>query len=204
MDDDLGSLFFQPNNSDLFDLSGLFGGGDDWQPMDIDQISEDPWMSMVTPPDSTGLGGLTDLFNISNGGIAGMDPTQYAALFGGLANAARPPGATSGYAGNGQGGGSGGGGNPLGSLSSLGSLLPYLALLGGSLYGNSQTNKATDQAVGAINSASDQVKQILGGAQANYQPYMNAGTTALSKLANAAPSNIAGQFKPLGTGRGIR
>lgn len=199
MDDD---FFFQPDDIDL----------SNWQPMDIGQISEDPWLSMVTSPDATGLenldgtGSLSDLFNISNGGIAGMDPTQYAALFGGLANAARPPGATSGYAGGGTaggGGGSGGGAGGLGglfnSLGGLGGILPALLSLGSGLMGQHATNQATQQTVNGINAASDQAKQLIGAAQANYAPFTANVGQSLAKL--AAPVNLAGNFKPLGSGK---
>lgn len=206
MDDmDFGSLFLQPDNSDMFDLSSLFGGGNDWQPMDISGIDENPWLSMTTAPDSTGLGGLSDIFNLSGGGIANMTPDQYASLFGGIANAARPPGANSGYAGGGApSGNSGGGLSSLLGNNGLASILPMLLAAGGGLLNRNATNDATQQVVQGLNNASDQAKQLIGGAQANYQPYMQAGTTALSKLANMDNSNIAGQFKPLGSGKYIR
>jgi hypothetical protein len=193
---------------DYDDLSDLLGDTDNWQPMDIDGLTEDPWLSMVMPPDTTGLGNvdgtgsLSDFFNIGNGGISGMDPGQYASLFGNMANTLRPAGATNGYAAN--------GGLTAAQIlealkpSPLAQALNALGAVGGAFISRNATNDATQQAVGAINSASDQVKQILGGAQANYTPYMQAGTTALAKLANAAPSNIAGMFGPLGSGRGLQ
>lgn len=191
MDDD---FFFQPD-----DFS-------DWQPDDISQITEDPWLNMVMPPDATGLGNvdgsgsLSDIFNIGNGGIAGMDPSQYAALFGGIANAARPPGATSGYAGGNASGGIGNaGGSLLGSLGGLSGLLPILLAAGSGILGRNATNQATQQTVNGINAASDQAKQLIGAAQANYAPFTANIGQSLAKL--AAPVNLAGNFKPLGSGK---
>jgi hypothetical protein len=181
-DDD--DFFFQPEDLDL----------SDWQPMDIDQISEDPWLNMVTSPNATGLenldgtGSLSDIFNISSGGISGMDPSQYASLFGGLANAARPAGATSGYA-------AGGGINIPTWLQALG----VLGSLGTGLMSQHATNQATQQTVNGINAASDQAKQLIGAAQANYAPFTANVGQSLAKL--ASPVNLAGNFKPLGSGR---
>lgn len=99
--------------------------------------------------------------------------------------------------------------NKDGSLN-LGSLLPLLAGVGGSIYGISQNNKATNQVLGGINNANKIVTDTLGGNKALYQPYIDAGQSAMQKMQNAAPSNIAAQFGPLagnyqalGSGRGL-
>lgn len=93
----------------------------------------------------------------------------------------------------------------------LAGLLP-MALSGVSgAMNRSATNDATAQTLAGLNKASDQATQLINGASQGYQPFMQAGTSALSKLSSQAPSNLAaqfgslaGQFAPLGSGRGIK
>ena len=121
--------------------------------------------------------------------------------------------------------GTGGGSSSLGSLASwlaralgltggaggagagtIGSLLPLLSALGigaGGFMGYNATNKATDQMAGAVKDANKQITDILGGAQAGYQPYQQAGQGALGQLANIGYKPLAGNFRPLGSGQGM-
>ena len=84
-------------------------------------------------------------------------------------------------------------------------LLAALAALGGGIYSANQTKKATNQTVGGINNASQQIQSILGpgagvGGNGIYAPYMNAGTTALGKLGGFNYQPLAPQFGNLSTG----
>lgn len=77
-------------------------------------------------------------------------------------------------------------------------LLSLLALLGG-LGGTLNQNKASKSAVAELKAAADKSNQFaqdtIGGAQKNYQPYMDAGTAALPQLqAMVGNSNLADKF----------
>jgi hypothetical protein len=182
----------------------------------------------VIPPDALAAGltqndwnQLIDFNNGSGGGlgdIGGYTPQQYANMMG-TTDGISGLGGLNGLAGAGQTGdgsisgsspggglkpGTSAGGSLLNSLGGLGGILPLLLAAGSGLMGRQATQQATQQTVQGINNASDQANKLITGAQANYNPYMQAGGTALSKLANAAPSNIAGMFKPLGTGRYVK
>lgn len=85
----------------------------------------------------------------------------------------------------------------------LGSLLPLLGMLGGGIYGINQQGKATNQMQDAIAKSNDIITQQLGGSSKLYDPYRTAGLDALTKIQNLPPSNLAGNFKPLGSGRGM-
>lgn len=218
MGDDPGALFFQPNDlSDLFgpggdtpDLSGILGDptGNFDLGINIDPFTGGTWgtpdLSGLDPSTIDLLGGLG-----ATGGDLFSGPNWLNAI-GSVTGALGGLGGTSGSTGSGS---SGGGGNSTGGkgiLNSLlgnnplGMLLPSLLALGGGIMNRNATNDATQQVVQGLQNASTQAQNLIGGAQAGYQPYMSAGTTALSKLANMGNSNIAGMFKPLGTGKGIR
>lgn len=94
-----------------------------------------------------------------------------------------------------------GGGNTSNGLATLLSLLG----IGGAAYlgHNSAQQGAADigNAVTAANNAATNVFQQQG---ALYKPYYDAGVSAVNRMSGQAPSNLAGNFNPLGTGRGIR
>lgn len=93
------------------------------------------------------------------------------------------------------------------------SILPMI--LGGvsGAMGRNATNQATQQTIDGLHNASAQATSLIngpGGAAAGYQPFMQQGGVALSKLAGQAPSNLASQFGalapnygPLGSGKGL-
>lgn len=96
--------------------------------------------------------------------------------------------------------GSNGGGSAMGAL---GALAPFLASLYGGIQSHNATQDATHQIQQSLSNANDQVSSLLGGAQATYKPYMDAGLGALAKLQAMQPSNLAGNFKPIGSGKGL-
>lgn len=90
----------------------------------LDPISENPWLNMVTPPSADGTGGLgvgdpgmDDTFNVGDGGIANMSPDQIAQFARQLGlspqQASQLLGIGGGSSGGGGSGGSGGGGSLL-------------------------------------------------------------------------------------------
>lgn len=90
------------------------------------------------------------------------------------------------------------------ALSPGGSVLA--ALLGPALAGliqSNQTSKATDAMQAAITNANNQVNSTLGGANAMFLPYVNAGANAINKAATLGYKPMAGNYAPLESGRGI-
>jgi len=165
------------------------GGGGDFGVPDfsgLDQSTIDTLNSIGYGQDTGDsiLGGLGPILNGIGGSLSG----------GGMSG---------GSSGSSQGGGLKPGASG-GSGFSLASLLPLLASIGGGLYGANQTGHAADQAVAGINAASQDARNTIGAAQANYAPYIAQGQQSLANIANRAPSNIAGMFQPLGSGRAIR
>ena len=79
------------------------------------------------------------------------------------------------------------------------SLLGMLAPLLSGAYTSSQTGKATQQMLDAINNANSTITSTLGGNPALYQPYRDVGSVGLSRLTSMPQSNLAQQFQPLGT-----
>jgi len=79
------------------------------------------------------------------------------------------------------------------------SLLGMLAPLLSGAYTSSQTGKATQQMLNAINNANSTITSTLGGNPALYQPYRDVGSVGLSRLTSMPQSNLAQQFQPLGT-----
>lgn len=85
----------------------------------------------------------------------------------------------------------------------LGGLLPMLASLYGGIQSRNATQDASRQIQESVTSANTQARDVLGGAAANFTPYMDAGKSALGKLSNMPPSDLASQYKPIGSGRGL-
>ncbi len=82
-------------------------------------------------------------------------------------------------------------------------LLPLLASVGGGLYGMHQTNKAADQMQQGITNSNKILTDAMGGMKDQFKPYQDAGLSALAKMQAQPPSNLAGNFNPLGSGRGM-
>ena len=94
----------------------------------------------------------------------------------------------------------------LGMNSSTGALIAALLAGAGGLYARNRTSQAADQAVSAINHSSDQAQSLLGPGGANaalYAPYNAVGAQGAAALQAFPDSNLAANFRPLGTGRGI-
>lgn len=78
------------------------------------------------------------------------------------------------------------------------SLLTSLGMAGGVLNQNSATRDATAQLQEAARAANARAEELIGGARANYQPYMQAGTQALSGLQGmVGNSNLSGKYGSL-------
>lgn len=87
-----------------------------------------------------------------------------------------------------------------------GGLLPLLSMLGigaGAYLNRSASQDAAKQMSDAVNGANNRATQIFADQGALYKPYYDMGTAAIDKLRNTPQSNLAGNFVPLGTGRGI-
>jgi uncharacterized spore protein YtfJ len=96
-------------------------------------------------------------------------------------------------------GGGSGGGN-----SWLPALLSMLGIGAGAYLNHSASTDAARQITDSINAANDKVTGILQGNNALFQPYMDIGKQGVAALSAMPNSNIAGNFNPLGTGRGIK
>jgi hypothetical protein len=78
------------------------------------------------------------------------------------------------------------------------SLLTSLGMAGGLVNQNSATRDATAQLQEAARAANAKAEELIGGARANYQPYMQAGTQALSGLQGmVGNSNLSGKYGSL-------
>ena len=78
------------------------------------------------------------------------------------------------------------------------SLLTSLGMGAGVLNQNSATRDATQQLQNAANQANAKAEELIGGVRPNYQPYMQAGTQALSGLQGmVGNSNLAGKYGSL-------
>ena len=93
-----------------------------------------------------------------------------------------------------------GGNNASGGGVDWGSLLGLAGLIGGGINANNKTADATKYMTDAANKANEQVTGVLGNASKNYDPYTAAGTSAIGRMQNQPPSNLAGNFRPLGSG----
>lgn len=89
------------------------------------------------------------------------------------------------------------------TMSALSSLLPFIASIFGGINASHATNQATQQIMNSLNNANGQITSLLGGARDNFTPYRQAGTSALTQLQNLPQSNLAGMFRPIGSGRGL-
>lgn len=196
---------FDLSDFDLSDLGGDSGGDDQYlgdpgayggnslpDPSPIDEsnipIPYDPNTTFGTL--APGIDPIS--FGDPNG-ASGMTPAQFVQLLGGGASALKP--------------GSSGKSplsftNPDGSMNWM-SLLPLLASVYGGVQSHNATGQATSQILDHLNQTGDQVANTLKGNGAGFQPYMQAGQGALTSLQNMPPSNIASQFKPIGSGKGL-
>lgn len=203
--DDFG---LNPDGSSLFDVglgSGYFdqsGGDTSFAPNPV-TFGPDPNFGIGGNYDPSGGSIIPDLTDVN----PGADIVQQY-----VANGTAGDSGGSGWASvlralgiGGGSGGSGSGGIPWGQI------LSAILTGGGGLYARNQANRATEQTVAAINAANDKITGILGNGNSLYRPYADLGAQAAGKLAQLGPSTlasqfgpIAGQFQPLGTGRGIR
>lgn len=190
---------------DDIDFGELFGGG-------TPNFNELPMMEMpnfgeMELLDPTMLGGFGDLYeegylggdsdgsngSPTNPGSSNFDWTQLLKLAGGAAGGAA-------------GGGSSGGGigdllkslGLTGGAGGSGSLLPLLGLIasiGGGVNASNATKEATAQLQAGADKANQQATELIGGARNDFQPYMQAGQGALSKLeAMIGNSGLASKF----------
>lgn len=185
---------------DLFDdLSTFFdsgGGGDfvdNWDP----GVMGDPGAFGLDP-------NLADIF-ANWGGGAGGDGTDGSGDFnaGGGSSGGSGVGSLWGQISRlfGGSGGNGGGGNGSSGGDGLMGLLPYLALIGGGINQHGATNDATNAMLQANQNAMNYLQGQQGGQR--FQPWVDAGTGALSRMASMPPSDLASRFKPLGSGRAM-
>lgn len=105
-------------------------------------------------------------------------------------------------------GGNGGGSDLIRMLTGsssggLGSLLPFIASIFGGMQQRHATQDATHQIQDSLANANKQITDLLGGAQATYKPYMDAGLKGLAGLQAFPQSNLAANFSPIGSGRGL-
>lgn len=94
------------------------------------------------------------------------------------------------------------------SAGDLAKLAAMIAPFAGALYSNNRTNKAAGQLNNAINTANTTLTDAYGKAATGFQPYADAGKTALANAPGMMfkPTNYGGispQFQPLGAGRGL-
>ena len=192
--------------------------GDDWNmgpPMDWSNGAGD-WTGGYDLPGGGDTGfdlGPGSSFDVGPGQIP-SDVYQYLLQLGALG-----PGMSTSMP-NGRGGGSGGGGGALSGLGKLlglgqggdmSGLLGLLGSIGGGLLNYNATNKASDQLQQGIKDSNKVITDTLSGNNALYEPWRQAGLTALDKFQNQAPSNLAAGFGPLagnynslGSGKGIK
>jgi hypothetical protein len=95
----------------------------------------------------------------------------------------------------------GGGDGSAGSI--LSALLPLLGLGYGAYTQSHASSEAARLAQEGLAHASDQASSILGGAQANFSPYMDAGKAAVGRIGSMPLSNLAANYRPLGSGKGM-
>lgn len=160
--------------------------------------------------------GGTDWLNEILGNLSLPDlPDPSTELAGGSTAPATGPG-TSGLNAPISGGGGGGGGasgissilrslglsNADGSANPLGWLSILAPLLGGAL-GYNAVNRAGDQMSSAVTDANDFLKTQFGNSAAAFAPFVDLGKTGAARLGALPPSNLAGSFGPLGSGRGV-
>lgn len=107
----------------------------------------------------------------------------------------------------GSGSGSSGGGTGGGGDLTLQSLLPLLGILGGgygAYAGREATQEATRLATEANREATDFARGQLGQGDQRMLPYTDIGREAIWNLNAMGPRALAGNYQPLGSGRGMR
>jgi len=218
---------------DSFDFSNLFSSPDTTgiDPATLDLLGNVGQTASTVDPGqmfaNTQGGGVSSLFGTPD--LSNVDPatadllTQLGYGTTGIPGLMNSGANLLGSAAAGTGGTSGGGGGSSsgakaptgagtgGSLTSLlTSLLPMLLAAGGGILNRNAANTATAQTVAGLNNASAQATNLIngssgtGGAAGNYSPYLQGGQAALSSLAGMGHSNIAGNFKPLGSGKAFK
>lgn len=181
--DDMGS-WFDDIGSWVSDLFGS-GGGDEVANM-LNQFPAE-WGWTPTTTDGSGNWNFNDI-----GSYLGNIPGLGGGDSGG------------GSSGGGSSGSGSSGAKPTGSpLGSMQSLLPILAMIGGGINQNVNTREATDAMLSANRDAQNLIQGQLDRNATRFTPWTGAGADAVAQLAAMPPSNLAGRYKPLGSGRGI-
>lgn len=94
-----------------------------------------------------------------------------------------------------------GGGNTAGGLATI---LSLLGIGGSALLGSNASKQGAADISAAVTGANNAATNVFSQQGALYKPYYDAGVSAVNRMAGQAPSNLAGNFNPLGTGRGIK
>ena len=81
----------------------------------------------------------------------------------------------------------------------IGSLLGVLALLGGGINTNNSIKDASGQLQQGAQDANKLATDTIGGAQANFKPYIEAGQGAIPQLQGMVGKGLAGKFNSAGT-----
>lgn len=162
-------------------------------------------LGLTAPTMGTAAGGITNLFGPPSTGGLGAADLAGAAAGGGVPTGAPTPAGTT---------------TPPPSTTTtpssfsisdiakgLGLTTPqFISMLltaGGGLFNYLNTGKAADKVLAGINNSNNDLKTMFGQGADLFKPYSAAGLTALDKLTNAPPSNLAANFKPLGSGAAI-
>jgi hypothetical protein len=82
-------------------------------------------------------------------------------------------------------------------------ILGLLASLYGAHTQSQATAEATRIAQEGLANASAQASSTIGGAQANFNPFINAGAKAAGNISSMPLSALAGDYKPIGSGKGL-
>ena len=96
-------------------------------------------------------------------------------------------------------GGSGGGGS-----NALMTLLSLLGIGGGAYLAHGASQDAAKQIQQSVTDANSAATKVFQDQGSLYKPYYDAGVAATDRLASMPYSNLAANYQPLGTGRGIR
>jgi hypothetical protein len=175
--------WFDDNGDIPFDGGDNIDQGGGWNPGD--GAVNDPWATEPGyggPADSgerDGMGGLTG-GSLSGGGSGGFSLGDLAKLFGLT--------------------------NKKGDFDSNGmmQLLSMLGIGAGGLMSHNATNKATEQVTQGYKDANKAVTDIITPQMGKYDPYTQAGASAVGNLQNIGYKPMAGNYQPitLGTLRG--
>lgn len=101
------------------------------------------------------------------------------------------------------GGGSGGGSGGSGGGFNLASLIPLLALGGGSLFQRNNTQQATDAMLAANTDAANLIRGQMDSGANRFLPYTDQGREAIWNMNAGGAKPLAQNFQPLGSGRGM-